>query len=1050
MKESKFKNIKGLEDTQYFTQLDTFEARGTIQGFDNRYIYDLAIENAGRYNIAITSDIKPIVSTELTGKPYFDNLSVSTSADGQSEQTTALPLTVIAKNKLLLAGAKTIEDGQVLESGIVVYPLANYNKTKKIDNETDVWSYEENAMLYIQPNPQAFSTRSGYFELSFKTSKQNCFIGTGAAEGTESFVKRFYSGSSLNDPSYVHDEYMYLNEPKINLADIFLNIKNGKLELVYRDLYNDNKKEIVLNGNVNVADGEWHHVVINFGKPGTIREHGYKFNKRFIEMWVDGDLDFKTSEYINDEQMFFPFLNYMLINPYLAKEIDGIEDNGWETFDDSRSQTSSTNAFPNAGLNEFQKILFRGIWNQKAEASAFNGAIDTIVMGMNRSLSKFQIKQRYRLWNGFEKAAVKAFVAEAKIVQPTVTTNSKKALKLFWNNLINDRAKNGIELDSGFQVESYSVTHKTINSKSELNNIDLANRKELKFLKDVKVVLKDNVVLWGPGKDYIMNNAHTTDVTFSSVRQYDPKNLIGFDQLHAIYQSSNPGVVNPSFEDFWTNKYIINLPISGITLNTGDRILLTNQFNKSDNGIYIFNGMNNLVTRADDAMSANMINNSVVRVVDGYNKDTSWCLLNTVDSLLDDQNWVELEYHPNVDTFNSQPFFGPRWTNQNGTERFISLQEDINISNYDLIVFMNYPETNAEIEEHFVGYSDFEINKMYKDFIKTIQNVCAQGASLFVSSPKLAEDLGIVRKFTQIDQKVENFDAQSTAISPFEINEPKENYFDTHRINKYELATAVAGLTNKETYILTDFVNYTPENVNDYEQYHAKYVYRQVGLQEGDEFYIPSLTLRKTTENDKLPGFNGNRKGIKPILGVAAADLNTGTVVTKLQNNYYSGSTLIANPYDDYATTIIVHNGQVLNGQPITGKIFVNVVEDNYTLSREEYNKATRQVVTSSNLGETTATLQWQYSTTRLNRLPRKINVRELTEYGQTTPTNGGGGPLIQAPSNSSNGVIRSATDRNNVDYQSDLYATVEEERYATQEIPVRSMTWLGLQWLAE
>jgi hypothetical protein len=128
----------------------------------------------------------------------------------------------------------------------------------------------------------------------------------------------------------------------------------------------------------------------------------------------------------------------------------------------------------------------------------------------------------------------------------------------------------------------------------------------------------------------------------------------------------------------------------------------------------------------------------------------------------------------------------------------------------------------------------------------------------------------------------------------------------------------------------------------------------------------------------------------------------------------------------------------------------VNCVEDGYTFSREEYNKAVIQVVPTPDSNETTATRQWQYSTSRLDRKPRQINVRELTKFGQTTPSNGGGGPFIQAPSNSSNGIIRSQSDSGNINYQSDLYPETSEEIYTTQVIPVLSMTWLGLQWLAE
>jgi hypothetical protein len=1046
MKENKFKDIKGLEDTQYFNQLDTFELKSTLGSFDNRAIFDLAIENAGRYDLILNDSPIPLYSSALTGSAYFKNL---TSSNGYQSEQYLFQLIVVAKNKLIQEGLKPV-DGGVENSNVIYTPLLNYNKTKKIDNETDVYRFEENAMFYIQPSAFNFAARSGYFEISFKTNKQNCFIATGAAEGTESFVKRFFTGADIDDPSYIGTDYMYLNEPKLNLSDIFLNIKNGKLELVYRDLYNENKKEIVLDGNANVADGEWHHIVVNFGKPGTIRQHGYKYNNRFIEMWVDGQLDFRTSEYINNEQMFFPYINYMLINPYIAKEIDGVEDNGWETFDDNRAQGNTTNPWYWAGLNEFDTRIFRGVWNTKAETSAFNGSIDTIAIGMNRSLSKFQIQQRYRLWKNFETTAVKPFIAKSNIVQPQITTNSKKALKLFWNNLINENCKNGIELDNNFQTDSYSITHKILNSLTEVNNIDLSNKKQLKFLKDVKVALKDNVVLWGPGKDFVLNNSHATDVTFPNVRQFDARNMTGYDEIHEIYRSSDPGRVNPSFEDFWTNRYIINLPISGITLSDGDRILLTNQFNKTDNGIYIFNGMNNLITRADDALSPNMINNSIVRVVDGYYKDTSWCLANNIESFLDNQNWIELEYHPNEDNFSSQPLFGSRWTNQNGIERFIDLEQDINISKYDVITFMNYPDTNEEIKEHFIGYDDFEINVRYKNFIKSLQNVVANGASLFISSPKLATDMGIIKKFTLIDQKNEESDLQSASISPFEINELSTQYFDTHRNNKYHLTQEIAGLTNKETYVLVDFINYIPENVNSYEQYHAKYSYRQLGLKEGNEFFIPSLTLRKVTENDKLPGFNGNRKGLKPMYVIDPPDINVGTTVTKFSNTYYNNNTLQNNPYDDFISTLIVHNGQLLNGQPINGKIFINCVEDSYTMSRKDYNKAVIQQVTQNDTGENTSTAQWQYSTTRLNRLPRKINIRELTQFGQTTSTNGGGGPLIQAPSNSSNGIIRSVTDKNNINYQSDLYTTLEEERYAIQEIPVLSMTWLGLLWLAD
>jgi hypothetical protein len=68
MKENKFKDIKGLEDTQYFNQLDTFELKSSLGSFDNRAIFDLAIENAGKYDLVTVDSQIPLYSSALISK----------------------------------------------------------------------------------------------------------------------------------------------------------------------------------------------------------------------------------------------------------------------------------------------------------------------------------------------------------------------------------------------------------------------------------------------------------------------------------------------------------------------------------------------------------------------------------------------------------------------------------------------------------------------------------------------------------------------------------------------------------------------------------------------------------------------------------------------------------------------------------------------------------------------------------------------------------------------------------------------------------------------
>jgi hypothetical protein len=951
---------------------------------------------------------------------------------------------------------------------------SDYPKTLSFNNQGLVPQFNEDTMLslssYSRSSYQnAGSTRikterSGYYEFTFKTDKQNSIIAYGNSDLFQTLMPQGVT-AELNasatilakEPVVISSDYAYIQEENVTNKTFSINLKNGKINLKYKDNFINHEDDFEITGNLNVADDQWHHVVVNIGRPGTLRERGLKFNKKFLEIWVDGQLDFRTTDYINNKNIFFPILEWMLMNPLLAISYDGIIENGWNTPD--RNPVSVFDDFDRTiGIGEIPSVITRGSYSDEARANAFKGSFHTIVYGVNYCLNKFEIQQRLRLWRGYEKQLAPVFTVTAEMVNPLVVANKKKALKLFWNNLINDKAKDGIELDNNFVVDSYSVTHKIKNSKTEVNNIDVANSKSIIILEDVRAAITSNLILWGPGVDTYYNDSEVTGILnreiniLPEVRQYNPLDLNDepafgeYDYIDNIY--------NPEYNPTGTNKFTTyaynNLLIGGVKLENNDRILLTNQFSKRDNGIYVFNGLNKPLTRAVNASSPFQINNGVVRVTDGQFKDTSWTLESDIDSLLDDQKWIQLEYNPNSDNINTQPIFTNRWTNEKGLERLIDLQQDININSYDLIVFMNYPETSEEVKESLVGYSDFEVKIMYDNFIKSLRNVCAQGASLYVSSPKLAIDLGVVKKFTSVSQMTEDFDSQSALITPFEVNETADKYFDTHRNNKYNLATEVAGLTNKATYILTDFINYNAGNTYDYEQYHAKYTYRQFGLKEGNEFFIPGLALREVTENTNLPGFGLNRKGLKDLMVVDPIDIVVGTIVTKLANNVYQGSSLVANQYDDYATTIIVHNNQVLNGQPITGKIFINCVEDGYTFSRQDYNKAVIQVLPAVDINETTATRAWQYSTTRLNRSPQRINIRELTEFGQTTPTNGGGGPLIQSPTNSSSGIIRSGSDKDNANYQSDLYPKQEEEIYTLQEIPVLSMTYLGLQWLAE
>lgn len=796
--------------------------------------------------------------------------------------------------------------------------------------------------------------RSGYIELSFKTNKANSTLASGTGTGATAAYR------NISGTNYIADTQ------NSGTSSFSINIVDGKLNVSYVDEYGINATSFSINSNKTVSDDIWHHVIINITRPG-LQNNDFTYSEdRAIEIWIDSKLDKRDTESINNKQIVFPIVTRL--------------------------------------FGEY----------------SFSGLFRTFAQRINYPLIKNEIEQHYAYWNydgeNSAKRSVKLGSMTAILVEPSVSVNKKRALKLFWNNIQN---KNGIELDDNYIVNSYSVTHKNKNSVTETHNVDLANKKTYSILTNVRVAIKSNIMLWGPG------SALSSAIIPS---QINPANI------SAASTSSYAGSV-------------LNMTFGGVKLISGDRILLTNQVDYSENGIWIFNGEGNPLSRPTDANSPQKISNAIVYVTEGYETDSYWTLDENVSSFSQPQSWTKLNGKPE-DTILSQPFLVSKWSKQNGEDRFIDLENDIDISQFDVIVFMNYPEKFDDIRNNFPN--DGQIKIKYDKFIDSLRNVVTQGASLYVSSPLLAADLGIINDYGYADQATEDSDAQSAAINPFEFGETADQYFDTHRINQYSLVTEIPGLTDKATYVLTDFINYTPTDANIEEQYHAKYAYKPLGLKEGTEFFIPSLALRKITEKSNIAGYAQNRRGTSPIAVLEPWHINTGTPVTQMQNNYYVGSTPTNNPHDDDVTSLVVHEGQLLNGQPVLGKIFVNFAEDGYTMSREEYNKAVIQVLPNSDISETAQTRAWQYSTSRLNRLPKRSNISQLTEFGQTTPTNGGGGAFIQAPSNSSNGVIRSKTDLGNANYQSDLYPTEAEEIYPTQEIPVLSMTWLGLQWLAE
>lgn len=866
--------------------------------------------------------------------------------------------------------------------------------------------------------------KHGSIELTIRPTKENCTIISGAT-GTRNNagLRDFPTGSQLDPLSYLGYQLtgefndikegaqivewaqvgagLSLPTPERLFSDTRplskfwrLNLKNGKLVFEYKVPYEPNKKHIVINTDVNIVDGEWHHIVLNRTNAEMKKYPGIKTGgEGALELWVDGELVGKTYEINYKDNM--PTPRVLFNDESLA---------AWKLL-----EIPSFNTLP-----EVKTVL---------DANNYVGDISDYIFRQSYPLNpqEINLNKTYAFTSSEDRVVrLVPIKASAEMIMPIITSNKKKALKLYWNNLLDNKEKmlDGLELENDtFDVYTYSVTHKNLISPSQNLNLDKNYDDSPRFFyQNVRVAVKDHVFIVGP--------------------QSVPRDWYALDnRAQQIDTDNNSSIIQNS------DIYIPNMLIGGVQLKSGDRILLLGQQIKSENGIWIFNGPKSYLTRPED-IDISTLKNAHVYVEQGNYANTTWVQTSPITHLRrSKQNWIQVNNNDYVNKINSAPLHTTPWQNDVGDERFIDVNSDIP-EDFDVIVFMNYPQTKNDIIENVQTRNIIETDIKYAEFMNNLKTAVANGKRLYVSSPMLAKDLGIVKDFQLVDQLIGNkADAQSASISPFEINETADKYYNTHRNMKYQVINTLSGLTNKNTYIMSDFVTFKSEKEQS-SNYHIKYNYRQFGLQQGDEFYIPGLTTIPETTTEQLPGFSANQKQEKSLVTFKTQDILLGTPITALSNNIYVNGVITPNPYDDYVTTIAVNYGN--------GKIFVNCVENGYSMSRSDYNKGIIQNVVIGQNSETVQTAAWQYSTSRLNK-KNLYDFSEITNIvGQTDPTNAGGGPIVQSQSHCSNGMIRKDTNKGDLMFQSDLYPDFAEESFSTTEIPVLSMTWLGLKWLAE
>lgn len=837
----------------------------------------------------------------------------------------------------------------------------------------------------LRANISDYLLENGTTQNSAKLSKTEALLGLSSVGSTQlplaSNASWAYGGGIPNErangpTSYVYGVYGDQSKSlDISYQEGFRNygelaIIDGKASFIYNNRVTG--QTIIVQGKTLVADGNNHHIVLNRTIDGFGNDNkSDKTKKSRLEIWVDGKLE--AASYDIDSSMWMNNFSYVGM--------------GWD--------------WEVAGTAQFaQGVAIRPIVKTQ---NMFVGSLSNYINRCERPLNENEIVQlAYARLSNKYLISIEPLSSTASMNDPVVSTDSQKVIRLTWES--NDLDGTGFEGGEPFNIKTFSVQRQLLNNPSEFLNLD-ASYKQYSLKDDVVTVCDTYLDVSSAGN--------------MSAYSYKYRGYSNINQPRSGFFPKSPYLGERLIGDFTINGYPVKV---------GDRILLINQTNLEENGVWIFNGQGLPLNRPEDFQIVSDYINPVVYVSGGNFEGKYYTCITENPSLMQMDHmtfitgrtsewvWKEIEYS---DSFQSSAIPLDYWRNDDSTPRFIDVNQDC--GDWDTLVFTNYPNSPKNSDQYGSDYDSLYVGKMYDDFIDNIKLALANGKNIFINSPRLALDLGFIYEYEEVDQEISNSDDISAANNPFQVGQPASNYFNTHRKNRNEIVNEIANLTNRTTYFMEDVINYIPPQKWKEDEYHIKYAFRPNGYDVGDVYYIPSLAIRSNQITNYETNGSINQIGTRKMVGVAQYKYDPTLIpVTRLYGT-------------DLYTTFVKEN------------VAICFNEDSYTMGRQEYNFALIQQV---NGNETPEMLEYQYSTSRLDRTKFDDWETFLLSNQQTLPNNYGGGPVVQSPTNVSDGTIRFTYDLNDPTKQPVLYPDIDEEIYSLSDVPCFSMTWLLINWL--
>jgi hypothetical protein len=272
------------------------------------------------------------------------------------------------------------------------------------------------------------------------------------------------------------------------------------------------------------------------------------------------------------------------------------------------------------------------------------------------------------------------------------------------------------------------------------------------------------------------------------------------------------------------------------------------------------------------------------------------------------------------------------------TRRYLDLVNDIDLSQFDAIIFKNYPDQSNEVDafarnEIVDPYFNIRETKIYEDFIKSLRAAVDTGISLMVNNPQLALDLKIVDRIEVVPDLTDGSGYYSDPYTPTIVPDGAKGlpvgtgsttnlWTDTYRNNRIRILNTVPGVTDEPSVIYTDAAFWNNDDTLNYggtNRPFKGFTHKPNGLAVGDEFFISTFNFGNYS--------GGGGSVSRNYLATPIANIKSGTPITAFANQYRRGLDLVDNPYKNYVTSIAIKPGDVLDGRQVGGKIWVNFTD---------------------------------------------------------------------------------------------------------------------------